>query len=640
MRNIVKHAFVALLGFSACQSVPAIAADSPCPQIDQTVKDTDGMAFCPSVVTETSAYGVFRCALEEARSWHALKKDERGTMVDLLQAWKANRSGITKEHTAALLAAADNLKLQACRVRDKEDSYVLVYTKPKVSDYSGPLLMLRETKASKFVIISPHDDSDGTFADTKKAFQHSSALAMISNGHKRGNVTANAEHCGNERQSGDMVHQPEGCNLGTATIFALTNMMNGDGEMGTIMLHIHGMSNPKSVIYRDRDNKQLSAAWEKAVKASTNIENFGPLNADFSIDPVKGAMLKTEIPARIHTNGEMMALARIVNNLEGNPWAWPEEKKAALEDETQSGDELAALDEDDFENDKDVPAPAASPGPWTPPKKIRTGKQDLICVAIQYTSGPSAEEGRCLQLAHNVADFWDRQSVGKMKLIPKAISYAFDGPAGGPSAAKVHDIMRKKYPDALFLVPNLWYHGSSHAGQRVAVLTGYSNADHETGHLLGLGHCGAYKPDGTFDQYGGGGCIMSKFFGNAFLAPSQYIYLGWYDQTQYAVQTTTETKQYEIRAISALKSPGLGAIAIAPDLLGGGRAGYIGWPPNCQNDPCLAFYYATGGGSQRVKIFGKEFFDEKTGLRIKGLGAAAGKQKIEVSFEKLAVHKP
>ncbi len=303
---------------------PSYAADAPCAQINQAIKDTDGMPFCPAVVTETSAFAVFRCALEQARSFHTIKNGEKGSMRQLLTAWKANRSGITAANTASLLAAADNLDLQACRVKQKDDSYLLVYTKKGVSNYSGPLMMLRETKASKFVIISPHDDSDGTHTDTKKAFAYSSALAMISNGHKRGNVTANAEHCGSERQEGDMVHQPEGCNFGTATIFALTSMFNEPGEMGTIMLHIHGMKNPDHVLYRDRDNKTLSAAWESAVVKATNIkpDAFNALNADFSIDPVKGAMLKTEMPARIHTNGDMMALARIVNNLETHSFAW------------------------------------------------------------------------------------------------------------------------------------------------------------------------------------------------------------------------------------------------------------------------------------------------------------------------------
>jgi hypothetical protein len=300
----------------------AYGADAPCPQIDQSVKDVDGMPFCPSVVTETSAYGVFRCSLEAARKWHVYTKGEKGAMQQLLQAWKANRSGITVANTASLLTAADNLNLQACRVKAKDDSYVLVYTKPKVSTYSGPFMMLRETKASKFVIISPHDDSDGTFADTKKAFANSSSLAMVSNGHKRGNVTA--ETCGNERQQGDMVHQPQGCNLGTETIFMLTAMFNGDGEMGTIMLHIHGMKNPDHVLYRDRDNKALSKAYEAAVVKATNIkpDAFSALNADFSVDSVKGWMLKTEQPSRIHQGGDMMALTRIVKNLETNSFAW------------------------------------------------------------------------------------------------------------------------------------------------------------------------------------------------------------------------------------------------------------------------------------------------------------------------------
>ncbi len=121
-----------------------------------------------------------------------------------------------------------------------------------------------------------------------------------------------------------MVHQPQGCNFGTDTIFALTSMYNGDGEMGTITLHIHGMRASDKILYRNRSNQPFAKAYESAVVKATNIkpDAFSPLNADFSIDSVKGWMLKTEIPARIHQGGDMMALARIVKDLETNDFAW------------------------------------------------------------------------------------------------------------------------------------------------------------------------------------------------------------------------------------------------------------------------------------------------------------------------------
>ena len=92
---------------------------------------------------------------------------------------------------------ADKLKLQVCRVKNDRvldgvaelDSYLLLYTKPGVKSYSGPFLLLRETNPSKVIVISPHDGSDGTHSSTKKALEDSHALAVVSNGHKKG-ITA------------------------------------------------------------------------------------------------------------------------------------------------------------------------------------------------------------------------------------------------------------------------------------------------------------------------------------------------------------------------------------------------------------------------------------------------------------------
>lgn len=296
-------------------------------------------------------------------------------------------------------------------------------------------------------------------------------------------------------------------------------------------------------------------------------------------------------------------------------------------------------------------APAASPvpGAWSPRVFPNVGKQDLICIATQYTSGPSIEPSRCLQTARNVADFYKRMSLGKKQLQPKVEVYSVNGPNTG-NDGKVHDVFRKKYPDALFIAPNLVYGGSSHAGMRVAVINKYwSGAAHEVGHLLRLQHCGAYKIDPKtnkeyYDGYGGGGCIMSRFFGGAFLAPNQFVYEGWYDKTQYAVKATPEAQVFELRPIASLQAPGLATVAVDPALIGGARPAYIALPPSCgknSNQQCVAVYLGNAGpsdkgweGSARVSMFGNEYLDPKTGgLKVKVIERKNGKVKLEVSIE-------
>lgn len=160
-------------------STPLLAKSPSCPQIDFSKKDNDGVAFCPSAVTENSAYAVTRCAFEQAKKWHPATAAEQKLMRELVQGFK-------DENIVSIVAKADALRLQVCRVKSANDSYLLLYTKPKVQDYSGPFLMYREGgKTSGLLIQSPHDGQDGTHVSTKLAFQKSNALAMISNGHPR-----------------------------------------------------------------------------------------------------------------------------------------------------------------------------------------------------------------------------------------------------------------------------------------------------------------------------------------------------------------------------------------------------------------------------------------------------------------------
>lgn len=297
----------------------ACVAHAGCPQIDPKHIDMDGMPFCPEEVATgpNSAWAVYACAIEQAKSFHAPVPAERNTMADLLANYhKSTVEGIAADTTKNMMADASTLNLQVCRVlqlRDQvRDSFLVFYAKPNVKDYSGPFMMLRETNHSKVIVIGPHDDSDGTFADTKLALAETNAIATISNGHKRGNVKPG----GGDQGSGDFVHDPLSQNLGTFVVDRLCSLFQG-----SVVLHVHGMANDKKVLVRSR-NDQLQKAFEKAVVDHTNIKDFGSLNADFTIDPLVHTdfYLKTEMPAKIHENNKH-ALAKMVKDIEGYPWA-------------------------------------------------------------------------------------------------------------------------------------------------------------------------------------------------------------------------------------------------------------------------------------------------------------------------------
>lgn len=278
-------------------------AANDCPQIDPNVKDPDGMPLCPEAVNQTSAWAVYRCAIEQANSFHAPTAAEKQNMSLLLNAYRnADING--------LLGAATSLNIQMCRAKNANTSTLLAYVKPGIKDYSGPFLMMKEGNHSKVILIGPHDDSDGTYADTKKAIIHSNAMMLISNGHKRG-------HVGTDRtNNGDFVHEPVEQNLGTYAVQQLGQMYPG-----YIWIHMHGMKDNTKVLYRSRST-QFGQAFEKAVMAETRISDFGPLNAYFTVDPLVNTnwYLKTEMPARTHQNNQM-ALTRIVQDIEQYDWA-------------------------------------------------------------------------------------------------------------------------------------------------------------------------------------------------------------------------------------------------------------------------------------------------------------------------------
>lgn len=297
----------------------SFASAPGCPQIDHTNLDSDGMPFCPDQVNSTSAWAVYNCAIQQANSFHVPTAAEKNQMNSLLTNFKTSTvSGISQETTTGILTAASALNLQACRVKNTvqdngqsvTDSFLVIYVKPGVRDYSGPFLMLRETRASKVIIIGPHDDSDGTYADTKLAMAHSHALATISNGHIRGHISGPT--------NGDFVHETN--NLGTMAVRTMGQLFPN-----YVVLHIHGMKITDRVLYRSR-NALLGTTFEKMVVDNTNIQPnaFGALNASFTIDNLVNTnfYVKTEMPARIHVNTQM-ALAKMTQELEQQTWAWP-----------------------------------------------------------------------------------------------------------------------------------------------------------------------------------------------------------------------------------------------------------------------------------------------------------------------------
>lgn len=305
-------------------AIPAFSADAPCGKIDPSVVDpVDGMPLCPQEVTKFSAFSVFRCGLSQANSFHAPTTEEKDETRALLTTWKDIREkGKNPELGLKIRSHADKLDLQICRaIPTADNTYLLAYTKPGVKNYSGAFFILRETKASRFIVIGPHDGSDGTHTSTKLAIQNSQALALISNGHYKKNIPPNSVP--DERGGkGDFAHASEKINLATFAVKVIGNELYEKA----IWLHVHGMKNASTVLYRIRNpekNRKFEKAWVKATAKATGIDKFNDsFSAGFHTDEfMSNQFIKVEYPAQVHTNRKEH-LGKAISEMETYPWAW------------------------------------------------------------------------------------------------------------------------------------------------------------------------------------------------------------------------------------------------------------------------------------------------------------------------------
>lgn len=594
----MKHLFLAMALIS-CSAEPVLAGDLPCDQPDVLHPDTDGMPFCPPVVANQSAFAVYRCALADAKSFHKTTPAEKASTKDLIAGFKA-------DSVPQILGAADKLGLQACRVKSADDSYLLVYTKPGVKDYSGAFYMFREKGASKVIIVSPHDDSDETFQDTKIGLAKSKAMMTISNGHRRSNGDG----------LGDFVHDPCGENLG-----CIGTGFVGDMWPGSVWLHVHGMVNPKVVLYRGR-SPVFNRAYEKAIKDNTNIDTLNPnFNADFSIDKVVNTdfYIKTEIPVRIH-KANPLVIAKIVTEIETNDWAWPGSKQA-------------------FVHPQSSPAPAAKPISWDGPlKDPHSGTPSLTCVVMTYSDGfHQTDPAKCLENAKMVANFYDRNSRGLLKFQPVTKSVKAPYPVAQATIGKDLGVMKSQVKSNYYILAHKRYDAKdeSHAGSKTAFIMGSLiwDSSHEVGHLIGLGHAGKYHDDGTYGKYDDHyeSCsVMSDQQCNLLTSP-QYFHEGWVPVDE-ALVYDPGVKEYTLKRLNAFSAKGVMMVLVNPIFIGNGRAGFISYVDGCKQG-CIAYHLSDGGGSARVATFGDDYLDPN-GLHIHVTSLDGVTAKITVETKK------
>lgn len=177
--------------------------------------------------------------------------------------------------------------------------------------------MLRETKSSNFVIYSPHDDGDGTFAATKLGMINSYAVACFSNGHKRGQVSGGNKDLYRES---DWVHAKSvNLNLGDVAIQKFSQLYPHQ-----VAIQFHGIANPKKCMFHAR-NTQMGNIFKNTLMQNTRLtaDDFTGYPVWFTIDDIikSNYYIKCEIPAVIYEKNPSI-VSKIVGAMEAQQWCW------------------------------------------------------------------------------------------------------------------------------------------------------------------------------------------------------------------------------------------------------------------------------------------------------------------------------
>lgn len=260
------------------------------------------------------------------------------------------------------------------------------------------------------------------------------------------------------------------------------------------------------------------------------------------------------------------------------------------------------------------------------------GERTVACVAINWEDGAELSASKCMNVAKDTAQFFNRNARGAFRLKPQGFSVDVPFPKANENLKKAEAIVKQQIKADYYIVPALWKNGGNHASGKIAHMVQLTKwvVHHEVGHLLGLGHAGqyVYNKDGVprLENYGDADSPMGNN-GSSYLNGPQYYKLGWLPKDEIAVYDPA-VRVYELKKVSNFDGKGLTAVVIPRPT---GNPAVVSYPISC-ND-CAALYL-TNGGTQKVGVTKAEWKDENfTGIRLKILSSGAENVMVEISEE-------
>jgi hypothetical protein len=272
------------------------------------------------------------------------------------------------------------------------------------------------------------------------------------------------------------------------------------------------------------------------------------------------------------------------------------------------------------------------------------GSKKLCVIGLKWNNtNKSASSGECKSVGNVIKNFYLKNSnkLLNFQVSSHVVSVPYAGNKGNLNKAENYAKSKYKGFDYYAILSSLnaiQGSGNSNAGGNTAHLRGNSSrtASHEIGHLLGLGHSGAYKNGGKLDYYGDGYSVMSSIPSGALTVP-QYYKLGWFGPKDVAIyEEDKPEKTYTLRKVNNFdKNDGLAGVKV---ITGDTRDAWVSIikPNNSKPDVlAMVLHLSSGGSSQRIKMFGNEYTDDRfTGLTIKKISQKDGLVTISISNTK------
>lgn len=293
---------------------------TPCPQIDPDQRFSDNIAMCPNEVRRNSVWSVLRCSYNQSTTLKNVRSEDKSNLKGLFNAIQTHvntsREIDNFSHNPyagnadTILDKSEALGLQVCRSTDtsKNDSFLLFYSKPGVTDNTGAFFGVRETKSSRIVILLPHDDSDGYAATGKQGFSESKAFGFMSNSNSRKPFGGRVN---------DWSHETS--NWGYSFFQEFNRLSVNEIGNKPFFINMHGMadtsrflsySGPRRPLSLEAFNTAVSEVYpgleRKAFTVHYAVRSAIPCSSD--------RYIQTEIPAARHRHGK--SVLNIVRKLE------------------------------------------------------------------------------------------------------------------------------------------------------------------------------------------------------------------------------------------------------------------------------------------------------------------------------------